>query len=259
MILADIDAGALSVENIARLRQVAEDQTQHPGNRIDVAFALGKAHLKAKEYDQAFASFKAGNDLLAAHFKSQGIVYDQKAGEQLLQNIKSLYAREMLGRVTPGAAGPLTPIFIIGLPRSGTTLVEQILSSHSDVHDAGEYKLLGEFFLKLEQLTAENPQTPKRVILNQVKEAWRREYFHKRNLPQERRVTHTTDKMPLNFPYAGLAYAIFPNARFILLRRHPLDTCLSMYFQPLTESYPASTSLADLGGYYRLFERYLTH
>ena len=259
VILADIDAGAPSAENIARLRQVADDQAQHPGNRIDVAFALGKAHLKAREYDQAFASFQAGNELLAAHFKSQGIVYEPKAGEQLFQEIKSFYTREMLGRITPGSAGPRTPVFIIGLPRSGTTLVEQILASHSAVHGAGEYKSLGEFFLQLAQLAAENPQTPKEVILNQVKEAWGREYFQKMNLPQERRVTHTTDKMPLNFPYAGLAYAIFPNARFILLRRHPLDTCLSMYFQPLTESYPASTSLADLGGYYRLFERYLNY
>jgi hypothetical protein len=65
--------------------------------------------------------------------------------------------------------------------------------------------------------------------------------------------------MPLNFPYVGLASMIFPNARFIFLRRDPLDTCLSMYFQPLTKSYPATTSLADLGGYYSLFERYLNH
>ncbi len=259
VILADIDAATLSAENIARLRQVAEDQNQHPGNRIDTAFALGKAHLKGKDYGQAFAAFQAGNDLLAAHFKSQGIVYDEKAGEQQFQDIKSFYSRELVGRVALGVPGPLTPVFIIGLPRSGTTLVEQILSSHSAVHGAGEYKLLGEFFLRLEQLAADNPDTSKGEILNQVREAWRQEYFQKMNLPQDGRVTHTTDKMPLYFPCAGLASMIFPNARFIFLRRDPLDTCLSMYFQPLTESYPASTSLTDLGGYYRLFERYLNH
>jgi len=257
VILADIDAGALSAADKTLMHQVIGDKNQHPGNRIDTAFALGKAHLKAEDYDQAFQAFEAGNTLLAEMFQAQGVRYDPAREEKQLQEITSFYSGNILGLPTPGLTGTLAPVFIIGLPRSGTTLVEQILSSHQNVHGAGEYKLLGEFYLRLEQLAAENPQVQKQDLLAQVKHLWGAEYFQKMNLQNLRDVTHTTDKMPLNFPYVGLAAALFPEARFIFLRRHPLDTCLAMYFQPLTDSYPASTSLTELGAYYMLFERYL--
>jgi len=257
VILADIDPGALSAENKALLHQVVGDKSQHPGNRIDTAFALGKAYLRAKNYDHAFPTIEAGNTLLAEMFQAQGAVYDPAGEERQYQDIANFYTDAVQGPVMLGNTGALVPIFIIGLPRSGTTLVEQILASHPNVYGAGEYKLLGEFYLRLEQLAKENPTIQKQDILAQVMNSWVAEYYQKMNLMQTQGVTHTTDKMPLNFPYAGLAAALFPEARFVFLRRHPLDNCLAMYFQPLTDSYPASTSLKDLGAYYKLFERYL--
>ena len=259
VILADIDAGALSPENIARLTSVIEDENQYPGDRIDVAFALGKAYLKAKDFDPAFHFFQAGNTFLEALFKSQGTQYNPDVVEQQFQDIKSFYTKELTARTTVTLPGTFVPIFIIGLPRSGTTLVEQILSSHSNIYGAGEYKLLGEFYLRLEQISSENPDSPKEEILNQVSNIWRGEYFQKMNFSHGQGITHTTDKMPLNFESVGLAYKIFPNARFIFLRRDPKDTCLSMFFQALTDSYPATTTLKGLGNYYQLFEKYLSH
>ncbi|HXV74186.1 MAG TPA: sulfotransferase, partial [Sphingomonadales bacterium] len=173
-----------------------------------------------------------------------------------LEGIKRLFVREFcLEGGSCGGNAP-APVFIIGLPRSGTTLLEQILASHPMVHAAGEPKALGEIYLSAEEVARSAPMQGLVTIFRNGREEWRK--FYSESLgPVPKGKTLFTDKMPLNFPYVGLARFLFPEAKFICIRRDPLDACVSMYCHPLAEFSPATVDLEWLGQYYNLFEAYL--
>lgn len=238
------------------LENLVQNNSAHMGQRVDGAFIIGKSLNLEKEYDAAFAAFERANQLAGSFFNSQGARYDAAGEREFFKTVSAFYTKDFVKTFPKPEPLEPTPIFIIGLPRSGTTLVESILSAHRDIGAGGELKLLGELHLRLENLAAENPATPREKILAQMAPAWRQEYLGVLK-KKGGAAKFVTDKMPLNFPFVGLAGALFPGARFIFLERAPLDNCLSMFFQPLTQSYVATTSLENLGKFYGLFQRYL--
>ena len=214
--------------------------------QIHLQYALGKYHDDVGEYPQAFAAFRDANELS----KRLGGRYDAQGLTALVDRLTQLGSEPFVQQYRAHALRTRVPIFIIGMPRSGTSLIEQILASHPAVFGAGEIRFWDRRFAGLSQ--SDLPQ-----IEHELASAARDylELLHTQ-APQAERVT---DKMPANFLYAGLIHAALPGARFIHMQRHPLDTCLSVYFQNFFSVSPYARDLHDLAHYFREYRRSMQH
>jgi tetratricopeptide (TPR) repeat protein len=215
--------------------------------------ALGHVFDRQGDYDRAFRHFRAANEARRAERAAQHRRYDAEAQtRQVDQLIEAFPAREFAGRRTP-AAPDRRSIFIVGMPRSGTTLVEQILSAHSEVAAGGE---LLEMAAIAAGLTG-GPAAPSKLAqaeLDALAERYRA--VLRRIDPDAARVT---DKLPQNFLNLGLVAWLFPEASVVHCRRDPLDTCLSCYFQHFAQGNAFADDLADLGAFYRDYRRLMDH
>jgi tetratricopeptide (TPR) repeat protein len=208
------------------------------GNRpareeIHLRFAAGKYLDDVRAYDEAFAHFKRANEL-ARRF---GASYDRTAQERVTAEQIATSAA-----VRTAASASRKPVFIVGMPRSGTTLAEQILAAHPMAYGAGER----DFW--------ENAQA--RGDRNAAALAAEYERLIDGLAPDAERVI---DKMPQNFLHLGLIHAAFPNARIVHMRRNPLDTCLSIYFQHFKRTHAYSHELQDLAHYYGQYQSLMRH
>jgi len=217
--------------------------------------ALAKECEDLADYPKAFEHFVRG--------KAAGGVnrsYSTQRDEKLFAAIT-----EVISKPEAVPAGYLTdePIFIVGMPRSGTTLVERIISSHPDVHSAGE---LLNFGMSLKH--ASGSQTPALIDTETIARArnidWRRlgENYLSSTRPATGHTPRFIDKLPHNFLYAGFIANALPNAKIICLRRDPMDTCLSNFRQLFATNSPFfdySFDLLDTGRYYVLFDRLMAH
>jgi tetratricopeptide (TPR) repeat protein len=210
--------------------------------------ALGKYHEDIDESEAAFAAHAAANALS----RKGARVYDQAATHSRVDAIIAAYDRETIEALH--AAGSAVdsdrPVFIVGMPRSGTTLTEQILASHPDVYGADE--------LPFWNLAAERVRTSAPVQRAATIAAFAREYLAllaKRSATSARVI----DKLPGNFENLGLIHAALPGARIIHVERDPRDTCLSIFFQGFTSAHAYATDLEDLAHYYREYQRLMRH
>ncbi|MGH6954441.1 MAG: tetratricopeptide repeat-containing sulfotransferase family protein, partial [Alphaproteobacteria bacterium] len=241
---------------IARVaKALARDDLTDEG-RATASFALGTIHDEQGRHDEAFQSFRAANELMK---KSHAWSAERWTG--LLARIAATFTRGLFHELAPVAGSPSeAPLFIVGMPRSGTTLVEQVLASHPRVLAGGERRDINRFAEGLSSRTGcgqPYPECERHLDLTIARE------FAARYLAEfGERVAHATrvtDKMPGNYAHLGLIRILFPNARVIHCRRDPLDTCLSMYFQRFTRGNEFSYDLADLGTYCRDYLRLMEH
>ena len=209
-------------------------------------FTLGKAWMDAGDGDRAFAHLHAGNGL-----KRSTLRYNPEATRRWMASIGESFTADLMGRFA-GAGDPSeAPIFIVGMPRSGTTLVEQILSSHRAVFGAGESPLLDRMAKSFPGDGSRPVGYPK--LLSGLTHAdlgrMGRNYAAAigAGIPQAR----IADKTPTNFLYAGLIHLMLPNARIIHCRRNPLDTCVSCYSKHFLAGVEFSYDLAELGAFYQ--------
>jgi tetratricopeptide (TPR) repeat protein len=223
--------------------------------RMHLAFGLGKAHEDTGNFAKAFDCFSTANAL-----RRKMLTYDEDAYLAALGRVTSIFTPEFLAERQDAGIADATPAFIVGMPRAGSSLIEQTLSGHPDAFGAGELddlqKVLFDTFGNLlgpEAATTVPAATPA---------AWRRAakaYLAelKRHAPGAALIS---DKMPENFRWIGFIRVMFPNARVIHCRRNPMDTCLSIfknYFpQPGLEY---SFDLAELGAYYRAYRKMMAH
>jgi tetratricopeptide (TPR) repeat protein len=217
-------------------------------DRLVLHFSLGKALMDCGEAEQAFVHLNAGNRL-----KRAGFDYDADATDLWLRSIAAKVTAGEIARLQGAGAASELPVFVFGMPRSGTTLIEQILASHSLVQGAGElsclYRLiaqLGPYPAALAQMTTEVAQRVGRAYLDLIEP-----------LSQDKR--RLIDKMPSNFLYAGLIPLLLPQARMIHVRRNPLDTCLSCYSRLFAKEQQFSYDLMELGRFYLGYERLMDH
>lgn len=241
--------------HIARLQAWADAYPHDEDAQTFVNMALAKEHEDLSEYPDAFTRLVQGK---SAGKEKRG--YNVRADEALFDAITRRFSEP------EGAAlGDPTdePIFIIGMPRSGTTLVERIVSIHPDVYSAGE---LQNFGVALKRMSGSI--TPSVIDLDTIARTkdidWKQlgSNYLSSTRPATAQRPRFIDKLPHNFLYAGFIANALPNARIICLRRNPVDTCLSNFrqlFAPLSPFYGYSFDLLDTGRYFTLFDRLMAH
>ena len=224
--------------------------------RIHFSFALGKAYEDNGHYEPAWSHYDAGNRLQRPLVK-----HDPLELEKRHRDIRAIFNRDFLARhVGSGHEAP-DPILIVGLPRSGSTLIEQILASHSQVEGTAELPALGQVATSIGRFRRDDVQFPESVVDLDGRD-WRA--YGQRYLEDAARHRFTgrrlfTDKMPNNFPLLGLLHLILPNAKIIDARRHPLDSCLGCYKQLFAKGQNFTYDLEDLAHYYRHYAAMVDH
>ena len=198
-------------------------------DEITLRFALGKFCDDLGQYDAAFNHFRHANELTKRYTSA----YDPAVLTRRVDDILQRFPAASIPRGEDAAADSQTPVFIVGMPRSGTSLTEQILASHPLAFGAGELAFWEAAF---SAGLAPGPELAQSYL---------------QRLPaQSRPAARVIDKMPANFLYAGLIHATLPGARIIHVRRHPLDTCLSIYFQNFVAMGAYANDLGNLAHFY---------
>ena len=200
---------------ITKMKEAFNTVNLNATDTIKLGFSLGKAFHDIKEYDQAFYAYTRANKL-----RRQELFYNSNDFIKIITEMKKTISKKWINTTKVYGNKTTKPIFILGMNRSGTTLVEQIVSSHSKVTGGGEIPFFNRFSFR----TNENLETWKDFDPTSLS----KKYLEHLNLIDEQ-APHVTDKMPINFAWIGLIKAILPNAKIIHLIRDPMDTCLSNY------------------------------
>ncbi|MBP2301870.1 tetratricopeptide repeat-containing sulfotransferase family protein [Azospirillum picis] len=217
-------------------------------DRMRLHFALGKAYLDGGDSDRAFLHLGEGNRM-----KRSVVSFDAGATAAWMASIADAFPPALFDRLAGAGAPSDRPIFVLGMPRSGTTLVEQILASHPAVVGAGELGVL-------QNLIAETGAYP--GFVGALDEAGLAGLGDRYLAVVARRVgvgTHIVDKMPANFLYAGLIHLMLPNARIVHCRRDPVDTCLSCYTKLFAAEQQFAYDLSELGRFHRAYQELTAH
>ncbi|HTV38265.1 MAG TPA: sulfotransferase, partial [Xanthobacteraceae bacterium] len=229
-------------------------------DRMQLDFGLGKAYADLKDYDRSFRHLLAGN---AA--KRATIAYDEAATFALFDRIEQVFTGELIGTKS-GAGEPSTmPIFVIGMPRSGTTLVEQIIASHPLVYGAGELQTLNDVILNVRGgdgnviLYPEFMPALDGAALRQIGARYIAELRALAAKNGHASAAYATDKMPSNYYFAGLIHLALPNATIIHTIRDPVDTCISCFSKLFSAEQNHTYDLAELGRYYKHYEHLMAH
>lgn len=226
------------------------------GARIDAGFSLAKIYDDLGDYPTAFRYLEAANEL-----KRTTIVYSSAAEEAVVDGIMALYSRDFLTRFAGKSASQLAPIFIIGMPRSGTTLIEQILASHTQVRGGGELPYIIKLAADMGDVWGSRgelaPGDDATVASDLTRTAW---HYAKLTAHLSQRRPRFTDKLPMNFFAVGPIHLLFPKATIIYCQRSTMATCFSCYQNLFTEkNLLYSYNLTELGHFYRLHERIMGH
>jgi tetratricopeptide (TPR) repeat protein len=232
------------------LRSVKElvDAGVNPREEASLRFSIGKYYDDIGESREAFHSFEAANTLL----KNFAIKYNRKGREDFIDDMGRVYTKDAIGAVGERNPGSAKPVFIVGMPRSGTSLAEQILASHPSVVGAGEMDFWNAFVRTHESEVRGGLLDP--ATRNKLGE----DYLHSlENRGGEG--SRVIDKTPVNSDYIGIIFSVFPNARFIYMERDPIDTCLSCYFQEFGTGLNFTMDLSDLGHYCKGHRKLFKH
>lgn len=236
--------------NFAALLEEEKEAAKHSDNRtMSLHFALGKCYDDTGDYDKAFPHFLEG-----CKIKRSKLSYDPDAAARQFTELKQIFSKEFIGKLRGAGEPSALPIFVLGMPRSGTTLTEQIIASHPDVYGAGELPdLLRIAHRKTDPATTTFPDNL-RYLDHATLTAWGAEYVAglKQRAPN---AIHITDKMPANFFAVPLIHLALPNAKIIHVNRNPVDTCLSCFTRLFNRKQEHTYDLAELGRYYADYAR----
>ena len=240
---ADGDRRLARLEELhAREDQLSDDQ------RIVLHFTLGKAYADLKDADRSFRHLDAGNRL-----KRRQVTYDERETLMLMQRIGDAFTKDLLNINSNVGHDQEAPVFVIGMPRSGTSLVEQILASHPRVFGAGE---LNDFAATISDVAKRRAGAYPDMLAKMSGEDLRElgktyvERVSRFGAAKDRIV----DKLPSNFLFAGLIHLALPRARIIHVKRNAVDTCVSCYSLLFAEDQPFAYDLGELGRYYKAYE-----
>jgi len=255
--LANLKTYSFDASELDQMRALEADSVLPPVDRYHLCFALGKALEDAGDYAESWTYYARGNELKAAELR-----YDPERVSQEMQAQQAVCTNEFLAERAEWGDPAADPIFVVGLPRAGSTLIEQILASHSHIDGTLELPNVLALVHRLNGRLKrdEAPRYPQ--VLTSLTAAQCAEFgrafiedtqLHRQGAP------HFIDKMPNNFRHIGLIAMMLPNARFIDARRHPMACCFSGFKQLFAEGQEFSYRLEDIGRYYREYVELMAH
>ncbi len=258
--LANLKTVRFAAEDIDAMRaQLARDDLNIE-DRHNLEFALAKAFEDGGGYEASFAHYASGNAL------KRGIApYDADDNARRLRRIREVCTREFFEQRKGYGASAADPIFIVGLPRAGSTLIEQILSSHSQVEGTMELPELISMSraLRQQQAGSQSAAAPYIDALAEIDAGKARalgeRYLERTRIQRKTAAPFFIDKMPNNFVHIGMIQTMLPNAKIVDARRHPLACCFSGFKQNFARGQHFTYDLADIGRYYRDYVRLMAH
>ena len=221
-------------------------------SRATLAFALAELYENANNYKLASNLYIEANKLIRKTFS-----YSTEEQEKYFRKLKSIYSDSNFKKYSFSGNKSKKPIFIIGLPRSGSTLVEQIISNHSRVHGAGEVDYFQRTTFEAEKILDKKYPFKLSDFDDETINALGEYYLDKINI--DKNIAKVTDKNLANFFSVGLIKMIFPNAKIINVSRHKKDNCLSIFSIKFTGSYPYAYDLKEISEYYTLYQDLMDH
>jgi len=245
---------------VAAMRRMADAGAGRRPMTMGLNFALGRTYDAAGRYDDAFRHFEVGNRLRQEQSAARNEAFDADAQAAYAEHVKGIFSKELFERTAGWGDPSPVPVFIAGMPRSGTTLTEQIIASHPRAFGAGELLDVPHMARMLSYLI-ERPKpfpdlvadlTPKIVGLQG------RAYL-RRLADLSGGTERVTNKLPGNFAFLGLIALLFPNAPIIHARRNAIDTALSCYVVSFAQGHTYSNDLRALGRYWRIYDSLMDH
>jgi tetratricopeptide (TPR) repeat protein len=244
------DPQLAAMERLARdMPSLGEDE------QIELNFAIGNALADIGEAERSFRFLLDGNAL-----RRRQLVYNESVSLGILERTRATFTADRMRRGAGQSAASSVPIFVVGMPRSGTTLIEQILASHPEVFGAGEIDDFDDAIRTLDGDAAHALHSPE--IACRLSDAQLRELaasYLGRIEARAPAATRIVNKMPKNFRHAGLIHLALPNARIIHARRDPVDTCVSCFSKMFTDNLPYTFDLGELGRYHRACQALMAH
>jgi len=218
--------------------------------RMIANFLLGNLYHGLKDYDSAFPYYLKGNELNAEINTAAGYVYDSKAVGKEFARLRERFSPETFKALSYKGSDSTLPVFIVAMPRSGTTLLEQIITAHPKAEGRGELDTM--HFIHSECTNLLEASGNLQNILGDKGGEWQDRYLAAL-APKDPETLRVTDKLPANFRSLGLIAALFPKAKIIHIRRNPLDTCISIFCNMFDKGHPYATGLEAVGDYYRQY------
>ncbi len=224
-------------------------------DRIGLHFSLGRAYDELGEFDRAFAHFQTANALQGGNR-----TVNEEDDVAWHERVKAVFSREFIAARTGAGSSSRVPIFILGMPRSGSTLVEQIISSHPDVRGAGEvqdFEIATKILVNNRKLTGLMPELARELPDEALSELG--DIYTERLLQRAPDARHVTDKLLGNYNRIGLIRLALPNAVLVHCVRNPIDCCLSIYTNSFAEPLEHANDLGRLGRHYRRYHALMAH
>ena len=250
--IVDFRGAELELEE---LRRALDQPGIAPLDRAEIHLGLAKALDDIGEYEEAFTHLQAGNQLIR-----MTIDYSAAKNTAFVDRSIETFTRPMLAERRDWGSTSTRPIFILGMPRSGTTLVEQIICTHPEVHGAGELLAISEIFRGLGKVISPDTGMP-RIAAQMTPDLTRKsaETYLATIAALDGQSRFVSDKMPFNFRYLGFISLLFPEARIIHTVRHPLDVGVSCHFARFSDQLQFSFNMSEIGRYTADYQRLMEH
>ncbi len=247
--------GDVSPDMAGAMQRIATRESIPDEHKASLFFALGEVNHRRGDYKVAMAAIDEGNQISDGLLRAEGLGYEPAQYEKFRSREFQVFTvAPVADRYDPA---PVAPIFIVGMPRSGTTLIESVLAAHPNVIGAGEHLTLPaihrEVFLWAKQSGAQSLSDASPALLKN----WRRQYFDQ--CPKLAGKSHVADKQLVNFRSIGLIRTLFPEAAIVHMRRNPVETGFSIYRNDFGKAWPFATRLGHIAHYYGDYARIMEH
>ncbi len=246
---------------VQKAERILAEQSAANDGRAALQMALGDVYAHRKDFGRAFSAYTTGNLWRRQIYEKRGIAYDRSAREKRVDAIIRTYSADFFRAHRDAGSSSNLPVFVIGMPRSGTTLCEQILASHSDVHGADELMDVSIAAARLDPANYRGRGSESADLLRIDHQALRNESTRylgvlRSMAPDAKRVI---DKLPANFENAGLIAVMFPHAHIVHCRRDPRDVALSCFTTKFLNPMVWSLDLDDFAHYYAQYQKLMEH